>query len=96
MNVNKHFGEIKNRGYTLVRDVFSEGYCERVKTQARKDIELHIRPETACDVLDGSLADKSQEKVLNNIQNKSYLYMHLISAEETNSVLMKRIECLKA
>ena len=92
MSIDRHLEEIKSVGYTLISGVFSDDYCKKVKAQAKDDIELLRHSKDTNQILAGSLADKSQEMVLNNIQNKSYTYMNLISSELTNSVLSRLLK----
>lgn len=40
MSIDRHLGEIKSVGHTLISGVVSYDYCKKVKAQAKDDIEL--------------------------------------------------------
>ena len=92
MKLDNTVEKIKRHGYALVQRVFSPEYCDSVKECALKNINELLIDYGKYDNSKSVLADKSQEMVLNNIQNKDYMFMDLISAPETTSVIAKVLQ----
>lgn len=92
MKLDNTLDRIKCDGYALVPKVFSSEYCDSVKESARKYINELSIDYGKYDNSKSVLADKSQEMVLNNIQNKDYMFMDLISASRTTSVIAKLLQ----
>ena len=92
MRLNNTIETIKRDGYALISKVFSSEYCDSVKECGLKNINQLSIDYGKFDSSKSVLADKSQEMVLNNIQNKDYMFMDLISAPETTSVIARLLQ----
>lgn len=76
--MDMHIKNIKDLGYTLLTGVFNKSLCEKAKKISLRHIN-EIKVDYKSYKSDNSLADKSSEKVLNNIQNKDYFFFNFIS-----------------
>tara|TARA_B100000315_G_C14588943_1_gene594681 strand:+ start:2888 stop:3706 length:819 start_codon:yes stop_codon:yes gene_type:complete len=79
--LEEHINNIKVKGFTLIKNVFDSETCDQAKNLSKKlirDISNKIDYNDR-GASNSPLSDKSQEKVLNNLQNKDYFYFNFIS-----------------
>ena len=78
--LEEHINNIKVNGFTLIKNVFDSETCDQAKNLSKnfiKDISTDI-DNSDHRASNSPLSDKSQEKVLNNLQNKDYFYFNFI------------------
>ena len=76
--MNIHIKNIQKKGFTLIPKVFNKTVCDYAKDLSNRliresNIDYNNHDSQSC------LADKTGEKVLNNIQNKDYFFFQFIS-----------------
>lgn len=87
--ITKYIKDIENKGYVLIPNMISHQKCEKYKSILEKNFKKYSSKYINFKK-DGSLADKSLEKVVYNLHNKDLSFFNLLE----NSLVLEILDII--
>ena len=87
MNTSQLVNQIQRDGYAFVPDLISPDECEKFKVLLEKNYEDYAGLYCDADASAGEQADKTGEKVVFNLHNKSIEWFHLFENPQVLAIL---------
>lgn len=87
MNSDRHINDLKDNGYIFLPELITPEECNHYRSLLERDYEKYSPKYVNASTTQGSLANKSGEKVVFNLHNKDISWFKLFEHSEILSVL---------